>query len=61
MRVKERAWLVPRINEMLKKYTQAELTAKLEQIGLPFAPIAKPWDLLDDPHSTPPAASWRRR
>jgi crotonobetainyl-CoA:carnitine CoA-transferase CaiB-like acyl-CoA transferase len=50
LRVKERAWLVPRINEMLKKYTQAELTAKLEQIGLPFAPIAKPWDLLDDPH-----------
>ena len=50
LRVKERAWLVPRINEILKKYTQAELTAKLEQIGLPFAPIAKPWDLLDDPH-----------
>ena len=50
LRVKERAWLVPRINEMLKEHTQAELTAKLEQIGLPFAPIAKPWDLLDDPH-----------
>ncbi|HJV11100.1 MAG TPA: CoA transferase, partial [Burkholderiales bacterium] len=26
------------------------LAAKLESIGLPFAPIAKPWDLLDDPH-----------
>jgi len=50
LRVKERAWLVPRINEILKRHTQAELTAKLEQIGLPFAPIAKPWDLLDDPH-----------
>jgi crotonobetainyl-CoA:carnitine CoA-transferase CaiB-like acyl-CoA transferase len=50
LRVKERAWLVPRINEILKKHTQAELTAKLEEIGLPFAPIAKPWDLLDDPH-----------
>jgi crotonobetainyl-CoA:carnitine CoA-transferase CaiB-like acyl-CoA transferase len=49
-RVKERAWLVPRINEILKKHPQAALTAKLEQIGLPFAPIAKPWDLLDDPH-----------
>jgi crotonobetainyl-CoA:carnitine CoA-transferase CaiB-like acyl-CoA transferase len=33
-----------------EKNTQAELTAKLEKIGLPFAPIAKPWDLLDDPH-----------
>jgi crotonobetainyl-CoA:carnitine CoA-transferase CaiB-like acyl-CoA transferase len=48
--VKERGWLVPRINEIMKKHTQAELTAKLEEIGLPFAPIAKPWDLLDDPH-----------
>jgi crotonobetainyl-CoA:carnitine CoA-transferase CaiB-like acyl-CoA transferase len=26
------------------------LAAKLEAIGLPFAPISKPWDLLDDPH-----------
>jgi len=50
LRVKERAWLVPRINEILKKHTQAELGARLEEIGLPFAPIAKPWDLLDDPH-----------
>jgi crotonobetainyl-CoA:carnitine CoA-transferase CaiB-like acyl-CoA transferase len=50
LRVKERVWLVPRINEILKKHTQAELIAKLEHIGLPFAPIAKPWDLLDDPH-----------
>ena len=50
LRVKERGWLVPRINEIMKKHTQAELTVKLEAIGLPFAPIAKPWDLLDDPH-----------
>jgi crotonobetainyl-CoA:carnitine CoA-transferase CaiB-like acyl-CoA transferase len=50
MRVKERAWLLPKVNEITRKHTQAELTAKLEAIGLPFAPIAKPWDLLDDPH-----------
>jgi crotonobetainyl-CoA:carnitine CoA-transferase CaiB-like acyl-CoA transferase len=50
MRVKERAWLVPRINEITKRHSQRELTDKLEAIGLPFAPIAKPWDLLDDPH-----------
>ena len=31
-------------------FGQAELAAKLEAIGMPFAPIAKPWDLLDDPH-----------
>ena len=50
MRVKERAWLIPRVNEITKRYPQAELAAKLEAIGMPFAPIAKPWDLLDDPH-----------
>jgi crotonobetainyl-CoA:carnitine CoA-transferase CaiB-like acyl-CoA transferase len=50
MRVKERAWLIPKVNEITRKHTQPELTAKLEAIGLPFAPIAKPWDLLDDPH-----------
>jgi crotonobetainyl-CoA:carnitine CoA-transferase CaiB-like acyl-CoA transferase len=49
-RVKQRQWLLPRLGEILKRYPQAELTAKLEAIGLPFAPIAKPWDLLDDAH-----------
>ena len=49
-RVKERGWLIPRLAETFLRYTQAELTARLEAIGLPFAPIAKPWDLLDDPH-----------
>ncbi len=49
-RVKERSWLLPALASLIKKYDQKSLAAKLEQIGLPFAPIAKPWDLLDDPH-----------
>jgi crotonobetainyl-CoA:carnitine CoA-transferase CaiB-like acyl-CoA transferase len=49
-RVKERSWLLPALAELLRKFDQKSLAAKLEQIGLPFAPIAKPWDLLDDPH-----------
>jgi crotonobetainyl-CoA:carnitine CoA-transferase CaiB-like acyl-CoA transferase len=49
-RVKERSWLLPALSSLVKKYDQKSLAAKLEQIGLPFAPIAKPWDLLDDPH-----------
>jgi crotonobetainyl-CoA:carnitine CoA-transferase CaiB-like acyl-CoA transferase len=49
-RVKERSWLLPKVNEVTKKHTLSELSTKLEAIGLPFAPIAKPWDLLDDPH-----------
>ncbi len=49
-RVRERGWLIPRLHEAMKQFTKAELEAKLERIGLPFAPIAKPWDLLADPH-----------
>jgi crotonobetainyl-CoA:carnitine CoA-transferase CaiB-like acyl-CoA transferase len=49
-RVRERAWLLPALSSLLKRYEQKSLAAKLEEIGLPFAPIAKPWDLLDDPH-----------
>jgi crotonobetainyl-CoA:carnitine CoA-transferase CaiB-like acyl-CoA transferase len=49
-RVKERAWLIPRLAETFRKFTQLQLTERLEAIGLPFAPIAKPWDLLEDPH-----------
>jgi len=49
-RVKERAWLIPRLNQLTREHSQDELAAKLEAIGMPFAPIAKPWDLLDDPH-----------
>jgi crotonobetainyl-CoA:carnitine CoA-transferase CaiB-like acyl-CoA transferase len=49
-RVKERAWLIPRLNQLTREHSQVELAAKLEAIGMPFAPIAKPWDLLDDPH-----------
>jgi crotonobetainyl-CoA:carnitine CoA-transferase CaiB-like acyl-CoA transferase len=50
LRVKERGWLIPRLGKILKAYPSAELARKLEHIGLPFAPIARPWDLLDDPH-----------
>jgi len=49
-RVRERSWLIPRLAEILKKHTQSALATKLEAIGMPFAPIAKPWDLLEDPH-----------
>src|SRR6185503_3583057 len=50
LRVRERAWLIPRINQITQKHAQDELAAKLEAIGMPFAPIARPWDLLEDPH-----------
>ena len=49
-RVKERGWLIPRLGEIFRKWNRNELEKKLEAIGLPYAPINKPWDLFDDPH-----------
>ena len=49
-RVKARDWLIPRLGEVFRGYGEQDLMKKLEAIGLPFAPIAKPWDLLEDPH-----------
>ena len=49
-RVKERGWLIPRLGEVFKTWEQGKLEKRLEAIGLPYAPIAKPWDLLADPH-----------
>ncbi len=49
-RVKHRSWLIPRIGQVFKGWTRADLEVKLEAIGLPYAPINKPWDLFDDPH-----------
>lgn len=41
---------MPKVRELFGKFTKPELMAKLEKTGLPFAPIAKPQDLIDDPH-----------
>lgn len=49
-RVQAREWLLPKLEAILRNYAKAELAAKLEAIGLPFAPIARPRDLIDDPH-----------
>jgi crotonobetainyl-CoA:carnitine CoA-transferase CaiB-like acyl-CoA transferase len=49
-RVLAKERLVPIIQEVFMGYTKAELMDKLEKTGLPFAPIARPEDLFDDPH-----------
>ena len=49
-RVAARPWLLPRLEAIFGKYPKAGLQAKLEAIGLPYAPIARPRDLFDDPH-----------
>lgn len=49
-RVLARESLLPRIRELFKTFKKADLVAKLERTGLPFAPIGKPEELFDDPH-----------
>lgn len=49
-RVKRRDTLMPKVRELFGQFTKPELMAKLEKTGLPFAPIARPQDLIDDPH-----------
>jgi crotonobetainyl-CoA:carnitine CoA-transferase CaiB-like acyl-CoA transferase len=49
-RVHARDRLIPLVAEVFKTFTKAELMAKCEATGLPFAPITRPEDLFDDPH-----------
>ncbi len=49
-RVRARDWMMPLLRERLAGWHAAELGALFEKSGLPFAPITRPEDLLDDPH-----------
>ncbi len=49
-RVRNRDWLIPLLRERLALQSAADLAALFERHGLPFAPITKPHELLDDPH-----------
>lgn len=49
-RVQARDRILPRIRELIAGFTRAELIDRLEGSGLPFAPIARPQDMFDDPH-----------
>ncbi|MGE0099161.1 MAG: CaiB/BaiF CoA transferase family protein [Hydrogenophaga sp.] len=49
-RVRAREWLIPLLRERLALQKAAEVAAVFERHGLPFAPIARPHELLDDPH-----------
>ncbi|MEZ5644887.1 MAG: CaiB/BaiF CoA-transferase family protein [Burkholderiaceae bacterium] len=49
-RVRARDWLLPALRERLAPWRVDELSTLLERVGLPYAPIARPHDLLEDPH-----------
>ena len=49
-RANQKERLVNAVQEKCRTLTKAELMDTLERTGLPFAPIGKPEELLDDPH-----------
>jgi crotonobetainyl-CoA:carnitine CoA-transferase CaiB-like acyl-CoA transferase len=49
-RVLARDEILPQIRALFAAMSRADLIARLETIGLPFAPIARPEDLFDDAH-----------
>ncbi|MEY4872808.1 MAG: hypothetical protein RLZZ563_2138 [Pseudomonadota bacterium] len=49
-RVLARDRILPRIRALIAGMTRAEVVAKLDGTGMPFAPIGKPEELFDDPH-----------
>ena len=49
-RVRARDWLIPALRERLAPRPAAEIAAVFEAQGLPFAPITRPEQLMDDPH-----------
>ncbi|WP_321887034.1 CaiB/BaiF CoA transferase family protein [Paraburkholderia bannensis] len=50
LRVAARPELLARLGEVLKTHRIAELMPRLEAAGVPYAPIVRPDQLLDDPH-----------
>lgn len=49
-RVEARERILPIVRTLFAAMPRAELIERLEATGLPFAPIARPTDLFDDPH-----------
>ena len=48
-RIAQRDWLLPEIERTLARLTKAEIIARCEKANIPFAPVARPEDLFDDP------------
>ncbi len=46
----QRDWLIPVIAKVIAPMKRADFEAKVAALGLPYAPIARPEDLFDDPH-----------
>lgn len=51
-RVEARDRLLPVVRALFADMKREEIVERLSALGLPFAPIARPQDLFDDPHLT---------
>ena len=49
-RVGRRDTILPRVRSLFLGFTAEELMQRLDRCGLPYAPIARPEDLFEDPH-----------
>ena len=50
LRVQARDWMMPLLRQRLAHRSAADISAVFEREGLPFAPITRPDQLLQDPH-----------
>jgi crotonobetainyl-CoA:carnitine CoA-transferase CaiB-like acyl-CoA transferase len=49
-RIEQREWFPPQLQERLGRMSKTQLMGAAERAGIPFAPVARPQDLFDDPH-----------
>jgi crotonobetainyl-CoA:carnitine CoA-transferase CaiB-like acyl-CoA transferase len=49
-RVSAQEWMLPPIRDAVARHTSAALQQLLERAGVPYAPLRRPDQLLDDPH-----------
>ncbi len=50
MRLQERSWLIPALQEVLASIPQKEVETRCERANVSWAPVAQPGDLFTDPH-----------
>src|SRR4051794_16557227 len=50
MRLAERSWLIPALQEVIGKIPRDEVARRVERAQVSWAPVGQPGDLFDDPH-----------
>lgn len=49
-RISKREWLLPHLEQMFSTMSSDEILRRCEEAAIPFAPVARPEDLFNDPH-----------